>query len=392
MYGMIFLIALIAAGFVTRARASAARSTSKEGSATDTEFTAEVVRITQILPHPNADRLEIARFELRGSGESAYEVVIQKGTYTVGALAAYFSTDCVLPLSHPSFAFLKARPDGAGKDFFRLRAARLRGVFSQGLLVPAPDTHEFGDRVDETFGVTYHRDPEPETKGGPTPSTRKPRSQPMPIYGVESLKKAPRLFNEGELVVVTEKIHGTNFRFGWVRRKVFGIPLGWKFVVGSHRVMKDGGAGGFYNEDVWVRAARDYRLAEKTKAYKGYAFYGELYGYTQSGQKIQDLTYGRAPDAGPGLAIFDIKRISGDEWLNYTDRTGLCGVLNLPQVPVLRDAVPYQTDLLELAEGKTTLDPRKTAHVREGIVIESLVTRKKAKYVGEGYLTRKEAA
>jgi len=172
---------------------------------------------------------------------------------------------------------------------------------------------------------------------------------------------------------------------------VFGIPLGWKFVVGSHRVMKDGGAGGFYNEDVWVRAARDYRLAEKTKAYKGYAFYGELYGYTQSGQKIQDLTYGRAPDAGPGLAIFDIKRISGDQWLDFNERTEVCLLAGLPRVPTLGSG-PYTSKLLGLAEGKTTLETHTKAHVREGIVIESLETRKKAKYVGEGYLTRKEAA
>src|SRR5690348_2791608 len=180
------------------------------GSATDTEFTAEVVKVTQILPHPNADRLEIARFELKTSGECAYEVVIQKGTAKPGDVMAYFSVDCVVPTAHPDFEFLTKRPDGAGKTHFRLRAARLRGVFSQGLLVPAPSGLPFGSACADHFGVTYHRASEPEGNGGAVPS--KPKPQPFPVYGVDSLKKLPRLFDEGEPVVVTEKIHGTNFR------------------------------------------------------------------------------------------------------------------------------------------------------------------------------------
>ena len=102
---------------------------SSDGSA-DTEFVAEVVRITEILPHGNADKLEIARFELKRTGLSSYPVIVRKGEYKVGDLACYFSVDCLLPLSHPAFAFLKQ--PGSTKTVHRLRAARLRGVFSQG--------------------------------------------------------------------------------------------------------------------------------------------------------------------------------------------------------------------------------------------------------------------
>jgi RNA ligase (TIGR02306 family) len=386
MYGVIFALALIGVWIAARRNRAPVASTAS----TDTEFTAEVVRITQVLEHPNAERLEIARFELSASGETSHEVVIQKGSAKPGDLMAYFSVDCVLPTAHPEFAFLAQRPDGVGKTHIRLRAARLRGVYSQGLLVPAPDTHAFGDRVDESFGVTYHRAPEPEGDG-PARVTRKPSRQPMPVYSVDSLKKLPRLFDEGEEVVVTEKIHGTNFRFGWVRRKLLGIPLGWKFVVGSHRVIKDGTGTNWYGEDLWRQAAEAMRLAERTRNRKGIAFYGELYGYTPTGKAIQDLTYGRTPARGPGLAVFDIKRISGDQWLPFNEREMTCRELGLPTVPVLRVA-PYSLELLELAEGKTTMDPAKCAHVREGVVIESLKTRKKAKYVGAGYLMRKEAA
>lgn len=345
-----------------------------------TEFAAEVVRIASVTPHPNADRLELVLFEMKSTGLSGYEVVSQKGSWKPGDLAAYLSVDCLLPVSHPEFAFLKERTT---RPVHRLRAARLRGVFSQGLLVSAPAASKFGDSVSDHFGVTYHRDPEPEAGlGGVRPARKK--KQPMPVYGVDSLKKCPRLFEDGEQVFITEKIHGTNFRFGWVRRTLFGIPIGWKFVVGSHRVIKEPGQGGhFYGEDLWRMAAEKMGLAEKTARYKGFAFYGELYGYTYSGAAIQDLTYGRSPKDGPGLAIFDV--LTPDGYLLPGARDTLLGVLGLPSVPA-RYHGPWHETLKGYAEQKSRLDP---SQISEGIVVESDVTRKKAKFVGEGYLCRK---
>lgn len=343
-----------------------------------TEFSAEVVRIASVSPHPNAERLDLIRFEMKGSGLSGYEVVSQKGSWKPGDLAAYFSVDCLLPVNHPEFAFLKERTT---KPVHRLRAARLRGVFSQGLLVPTPKGSVFGAHIADHFGVTYHSDPEPEavSSGG----VKKPKKQPMPIYGVDSLRKCPRLFEDGEEVVITEKIHGTNFRFGWVRRRLLGIPLGWKFVVGSHRVIKGEDRGGhFYGEDVWSQAAEKMGLAEKTRRYKGFTFYGEIYGFTYSGGAIQDLVYGRTPADGPGLAIFDV--LTGEGYLLPVARHTLLGILGLPEVPFVHRG-PWHEGLKGFAEGKSYVTGN---HIREGIVVEAVETRKKAKYVGEGYLLR----
>ncbi len=359
------------------------------GTRSETEFTAEVVRITEILPHPGADRLELARFELAGSGPSAYEVVIQKGSARPGDLRAYFSVDCLLPLSHPDFAFLGTRSDGQGKTIYKLRAARLRGVFSQGLLVPAPEGAQFGDQVAERFGVTYYRAPEPEDRGGPTAPTRKPTVQPMPVYGVESLKKVPFLFQPGEPVVVTEKIHGTNFRFGWVRRRVLGIPVGWRFVVGSHRVIKNGQGRDWYGEDLWSQAAQKMGLAEATRAHRGKVFYGELYGHTYSGQRIQDLTYGRAPAAGPGLAVFDVWDDAKRAFLGFWERASLLSALGFEVPPTILRGPGWDERMLEFAEGPSQLD---SEQIREGIVVESIEgPRRKAKFVGQGYLLRAAA-
>lgn len=390
---MPFLVWLLA--LLGLRRLGGANATTEESSKTDTEFTAEVVRILLVKPHANADRLEIAQFELKESGPSSYEVVIQKGAYVPGDLAAYFSVDTVLPTSHSEFAFLKQ--PGSNKELHRLRAAKLRGVFSQGLLVDVPDGFAFGDSVVEHFGVTYHRTAIEEDRGPTPPTPAKATAittQAMPVYGVASLKKLPTLFADGEPVAVTEKIHGCNFRFGWMSRRIFGIPFGYTFVVGSHRALKgkhSKGTEGYYKEDLWYEAAKGMDLARRTKAYKGYTFYGELYGHTYSGKPIQDLTYGRKPDDGPALAVFDVL-LPGEKWAGHFHRKAVLADLDLPGVPVLHDRTEFGVNVFDaVAPGlRSTLDAQT---IREGIVVESHVAdcRKKAKYVGEDYLMRKGA-
>lgn len=354
---------------------------------TDTEFTAEVVKISDVYAHPNADRLEIAMFELAGSGPSSYECVIQKGSFKVGDLAGYFSVDCILPTDHPDFKFLTARLDGAGKTHYRLKAARLRGVFSQGLLVPARSLHEWGQKIAEEYGVTYYRAPEPWDVQVNGPAKVKQR-QPIPEYKVDSLKKLPKLFDDGEAVVITEKVHGTNFRFGWIRRSFLGIPLGWKWIVGSHHVIKTGSSGaGWYGEDLYTQSANAMGLKDIAAEAKGMVFYGELYGRTPGGKAIQDLVYS---EKGTGLVIFDVmdERFDPSEaWLSPAQRLELVMSLGLKNVPVLYNGPYSQKVVDQLSDGMSVLDGGFT--IREGCVVETLEgKRKKAKFVGQLYLTR----
>jgi RNA ligase (TIGR02306 family) len=362
---------------------------------TDTEFTAEVVRISRLIPHPNADRLEIARFEMAATGETTYEVVIQKGQYKPGNLAAYLSVDCIVPTDRPEFAFLTTRLDGKGKTHYRLKAARLRGVFSQGLLVDAPVGKQFGESVADTFGVTYYAGVNDEPRL-PTQPSAKPKVQPAPIYGVESLKKAPRLFEDGEGVVITEKIHGCNFRFGWVPRRIplLGITFGWRFFIGSHRAVKGAAATGpgFYKEDLWLDAAKSYDLARRTKDYRGYVFYGELFGYTKSGTPIQELTYGRSKSAGPGLVVFDVLQ-PGGTWMDPFRRRAVVADIGLDHAPLL-ELTTWGPQCYDHARSglRSTLD---AGTIREGFVVETDGSRpgprRKAKFVGEDYLLSKKS-
>jgi RNA ligase (TIGR02306 family) len=351
-------------------------------SATETEFIAEVVRITGTRPHPNADKLEFVDFETI-NGPAAYQVISQKGQFARGDMAGYFGVDCIVPTAHPKFEFLTTRADGAGKAHYRLRAARLRGEFSQGLLITGHRTFTLGTSLADSHGITYYQ--APEIGGIPAaPGQKANKPQPMPQYGIDSLKKLPRLFDPGEIVQITEKIHGTNFRFGWVRRRIFGIPFGWRFVVGSHRAMKGDGRKGWYGEDLWLDYAKDNDLARKTADYKGHVFFGELYGVTKTGKRIQDMTYGRKT---PGLAVFDIHR--GGKWLTPWERAFILGDIALDSPPILATS-PYNPEGLTMrAEMPSALDKDT---IREGLVIEAMSgARRKAKYVSQQYLMRKNA-
>jgi hypothetical protein len=180
-----------------------------------------------------------------------------------------------------------------------------------------------------------------------------------------------------------------------VRRKVFGIPVGWRFVVGSHRAIKGDGSAGFYGEDLWSDYAARMGLAARTRDHRGCIFYAELYGCTYSGQRIQDLTYGKGIktpggfiDNSPGMVVFDVLRKG--KWMHPGERLDLLDRLDFDPPPTLYWAGYAEGIPAAHAEGVSMID-RKTQ--REGCVVESITgPRRKAKFVGAGYLMRKEAA
>lgn len=342
---------------------------------TDTEFTAEVVRIVNVRAHPNADRLEVADFELARSGTAAYEVVVGKGDFHPGDLARYYSVDCLLPLDRQEFAFLKSK-DHPHRTHHRLRAARLRGVYSQGLLVAPQSKDELGDRVAASSGVSYYR---PDTDE-PDEVTGEVKAPPFaPHYGVDSLKKLPRLFGPDDAVLVTEKVHGCNARFGWRRS---GFLRRWKFCLGSHKSDLDPDG-----ESPFAVAARLLNLKDRTKDHKGLIFYGEFYGTWHTGAKIQDLTYGIS---GTDVVVFDVLDVKTKRWMQVFDRVDLLEAMRLPQPPALARVKYGDGSLIRgLADGPSCLYAKQ---IREGCVVEAVDgPRRKAKYVGEGYLMRDSA-
>jgi len=121
--------------------------------------------IGAILPHPNADRLDLAMI-------LGYQCVVQKGLYKGGETIVYIRPDSLLPIEKWTEDYRKYSPK-------RIKAVKLRDQWSEGIIVPfeiLPDNirehlpkFEVGDDVSALIGVTHYEPPAPndiQAKGG----------------------------------------------------------------------------------------------------------------------------------------------------------------------------------------------------------------------------------
>lgn len=98
---------------------------------------ASIVKIDSIEPIEGADRIEVAHVK-------GWKVVVAKNEFKVGDLAAYFEIDSFLDANDERYAFLRERclrkfVSKSGtvlREGIRIKTVKLRGVISQGLLIP----------------------------------------------------------------------------------------------------------------------------------------------------------------------------------------------------------------------------------------------------------------
>ena len=83
----------------------------------------EVCRVDRVLPHPSADRLELAHIK-------GWQCVVPKGKYVAGSLVTYVPIDAVLPAElSERLGVTKYLSNG------RVRCAKLRVEPSFGLIM-----------------------------------------------------------------------------------------------------------------------------------------------------------------------------------------------------------------------------------------------------------------
>ena len=163
--------------------------------------------------HPNADALSIVKV-------GGYQCVVRTADWQNGYLAVYIPPDSIVPFEEP-FKFL-------GEDHLRVKARKLRGEISFGLLVPAPDGAKIDDDMAGALGVVHYEPATPTSMGGDNVSAP---PGVYPKYDVENFKspKYNSIIKPGELVVITEKIHGANARFVCVDGIMYaGSRSNWK--------------------------------------------------------------------------------------------------------------------------------------------------------------------
>ncbi len=322
-------------------------------------FKVEVVKINQIIPHPNADRLDIASFEGMG-----YQVITAKGNFQIGDLAFYFPIDSVIPDKY--LDEFKIRNYYSKK----LRAAKLRGIFSEGLLIPLTEENKYkvGDDCTEYFGVTKYEYPIPRAMKGKMESQIGHYKFPSP----ENIKRCKDVMIEGEEVIVTEKIHGTNFT---VLADAEGVVK-----IGSHNYFWQN------SEDnqnlVYIRAYHENPSLQKLPS--NTQVFGEIYG-------VQDIKYGLT-NGKIGLAIFAVR--CGPEFLNYNDFIEFCEDFSLPRVPVLYQGAYSWEAVSQFNNADSVINP---SCMMEGVIIQPIqertnpeVGRVVLKLISDRYLLRKD--
>lgn len=180
-----------------------------------------VVRIDKIEKHPNADRLGLVRID-------GFTAIIGLADFKEGDLAAYIEPDYIVP-DTKQFEFLDAH--------FRIKSRRFRGVWSQGLLTAAPAGAREGDNVMEQMGIVRYEPPTKGHTGGPGgklgfsgEDKRVPADlAALPIYDLENWRRHHKLFELGEKVYVTEKLHGANARYAFREGRMWcGSRKTWK--------------------------------------------------------------------------------------------------------------------------------------------------------------------
>lgn len=344
--------------------------------------------------HPDADALELAQVGL-------YRCVVAKGAYKTGDWALYIPEQAIVPDLLIEELGLTGRL--AGKQKNRVKAVRLRGELSQGIVCRpeairtwfGPGGIYDGDDLETHAGVgTNFADLLGITKWVPEipahmAGVMVEAPDLMRWVEIENIRRYPDIFGPGELVTATEKLHGSCC--------LTTVTADGQTLVTSKGFGNKGLAIAEFDTNLYWRAVKAHSVAEvgqhilKHFGADRVGVFGEVYG-----KGVQDLSYNVNADHRPGYAVFDISLDVpgvGVRWLDQAEVVEFADVL--PVVPTLY-AGPYdEAVLMDVAEGLTVVGDG--AHIREGVVVRPLVERRSevtggraiGKFVSEAYVLRK---
>lgn len=378
----------------------------------------EICKIDNIEKHPNADRLEIVTIK-------GWKCIVGLNDYNVGSTVIFIPPDSIMPenlIVEYKLEYLKSK---SHRSQGRVRTVKLRGCISQGLVMPLKILNRgkevlfehggildeitqdviypgfgYGTNVAELLGITKYEPPEPSFSGLKTPRTSKKKwkNPNFDVYThIENVKNYNTVFELEDTVLITEKIHGTNFRAGvlkaaykgpkiwqWLMKKIFGE---YEFLYGSHKVQIAKNdmdcRKSFYSEDVYDIIAKRYNLKDIIP--EGYIIYGEIYG--KGIQKGYDYGLKDSID----ILFFDVKK--DGKYLDVEEFLDFCISRNLPIVPILYNGLYPGLETLKRITKEKSLLPQK---IREGVVVKASTEtndarcgRKILKSINEDYLLLK---
>lgn len=289
------------------------------------------VTVKNIVPAENSDNLVVITFN-----EIGWQVVEKRGEHVIGQRVIYFPPECVLPLE---LSELLGVTSYLSKG--RVKAITLRNNRSEGLIADPDKTKDFIEYI------LQWEDPPTVTLGGDKMRNAEIPQEFKSFYKMPNLLNEPNLFINDDMLVISEKIHGTNARFGWLKNP---LTEEYQLYVGSHNVVLAD------TSNIYYKTVS--KCVENIALPKDIVFYGEIYG-----PGIQKkMTYGLKI---PELKIFAVS--AEGRYKEFSEVIKICNTLNLPVVSFIK--VFSDIDILRsFANAPSEYNEK----FREGIVITSI--------------------
>lgn len=333
----------------------------------------EVCEILSVESHSQADRLEIAVIK-------GWRTVIGKDQFKAGDKVVYLPPDCIIPTPISDkwnvTKYLSSIKEDGIVVGGRVKVARLRGEPSYGFVVLPEQDWAIGTDVAAHFGITKWEPPISSTDGD--------SERECPAFHKytdwENINNFPDLIQDGEIVEISEKLHGKSFRGSICRVPDENGNFSFEFMAGSHEVRR--------KEFCVLNKTRinsetgekeTYQVSKKSQFWEVYdkhpnlkdmlqyisdnkhdvIVFGEIYG-----SAVQDLTY-NMKNGEWDFRLFDIS-VNG-KYINSEQRIQYCQKFNIPTVPILYVG-PFSRDKVnEFVSGNTTLCENQ---IREGVVVK----------------------
>ena len=290
-------------------------------------YACSVVEIKNLFPIEGADN--VLRTVVNGNN-----VVVPKTT-EVGSKMLYFVSGTKLSAEYCKVNNLYDKEennlDTTKRGFVsfksrRIKCLRLRGVISDGMLMPLPSLLPFleqslinylkvGDEftdielngrvynICEKYIVPIRNSGENNKKGKQSVKISRLVDSQFYLHGdTSNLRKNMDKINPNDIIGIHYKKHGTSFVVGnvqvkrflsWFEKLVkrFGVKVEetmYDIVYSSRKIIKNGylnptSGEGFYGEDIWGVVAKEIEHLIP----KNWTLYGEILGYTESGSAIQ---------------------------------------------------------------------------------------------------------
>ncbi len=295
--------------------------------------------------HPNADKLSLVQVD------DANRVVVNTEQWQGKTKAIFIPGQNFVDITKSEFSFLAS----ASKDdkWALVKHCKLRGIRSDGILVPAADDAIIGEDYSEKLGV-LHKEDEPEETNKECVSG--PSGINLSKYDVDGAKYFIKDFQEDWDIVISEKIHGGNHSFLF-KDDNFYVKGRTQYLAPSLK------------HNAYIALAAQPQIEEFCRANIGLALYGEVYGFQTP------YNYG-LPAGCRRFIAFDIRRLDG-LYLDYLEFKTLCSKFEIPICPELYIGKWNHQLVVDLAKGPSTLGGTKP---KEGVVVKPIVERQNRRF------------